>query len=178
MAEDGPRTAEGIALEDPLFLVHAPFADWNPDSTAQASGDGGWLHDYMHPSRRYGLEQDRLQIFQPVWPPAGGVALDEENLGLRVQVVSLDMDYAINDTVGFDRRGRAALAAGRPAALFYELDVNLLPEGAYRMSLAPLGGQGRGLGGGVRCGLAPGGPGPAPQPGSGRRAHGLRRRRS
>jgi GWxTD domain-containing protein len=143
-AEDGPRTLEGIALEDPLFLVQAPFSDWDPENTAQASGEDGWLHDYMHPSRRYGLEQDRLQIFQPVWPPAGGIALDEENPGLRVQVVSMDMEYAINDTIGFDRRGRAALAAGRSAALFYELDVNLLPEGAYRMSLAPLGGQGRG----------------------------------
>jgi len=144
VAEEGPRTPGGIALEDPLFLVHAPFADWNPESTAEAGGEDGWLHDYMHPSRRYGLEQDRLQIFQPVWPRAGGIALSEENLGLRVQVVSMNMEFAINDTIRFDRRGRAALAAGRPAALFYELDVNLLPEGAYRMSLAPLDGQGRG----------------------------------
>jgi GWxTD domain-containing protein len=143
-AEEEPRTTEGIALEDPLFLVHAPFSEWDPENTAQGSGEGGWLHDYMHPSRRYGLEQDRLQIFQPVWPPAGGINLDEENLGLRVQVVSLDMEYVINDTVSFDRRGRAALAAGRSAALFYELDVNLLPEGAYRLSLAPLDGKGRG----------------------------------
>jgi len=144
VAEDGPRSSAGIALEDPLFLFQAPFAEWDPESTVEASGRDGWLHDYMHPSRRYGLEQDRLQIFQPVWPPAGGIALDEEDQGLRVQVLSMDMAYAINDTVTFDRRGRAALAAGRPAALFYELDVNLLPEGAYRLSLAPLGGQGRG----------------------------------
>ena len=143
-AEDSPRTPEGIALENPLFLVQAPFADWNPERTVPAEGEDGWLHDYMHPSRRYGLEQDRLQIFQPVWPPVGGMALDAENLGLRVQVVSMDMEFAINDTISFDRRGRAALAAGRSAALFYELDVNLLPEGAYRMSLAPLDGQGRG----------------------------------
>ncbi|MCK9994891.1 MAG: GWxTD domain-containing protein [Candidatus Krumholzibacteria bacterium] len=143
-AENAPRTPEGIALEDPLFLVHAPFDEWNPETTAEASGSGGWLHDYTHPSRRYGLEQDRLQIFQPVWPRAGGIAMDDENLGLRVQIVSMDMEYVINDTIRFDRRGRAALAAGRPSALFYELDVNLLPEGAYRMSLAPLGGQGRG----------------------------------
>ncbi len=144
VAEEGPRAPVGIALEDPLFLVHAPFAQWNPSNSVEGGGDDGWLHDYMHPSRRYGLEQDRLQIFQPVWPPAGGIGLDETDLGLRVQVVSLDMEYAISDTISFDRRGRAALSAGRPAALFYELDVNLLPEGAYRMSLAPLGGQGRG----------------------------------
>lgn len=143
VAEDGPRAERGPALEDPLFLVRAPFSDWNPESVAEATGDDGWLHDYVHPSRRYGLEQDRLQIFQPVWPPAGGIGLEEETQGLRVQVVSMDMDYAINDTVIFDQRGRTALAAGRSAALFYELDVNLLPEGAYRMSLAPLGGYGR-----------------------------------
>jgi GWxTD domain-containing protein len=143
-AEDGPRAPAGIALEDPLFLVHAPFEDWNPESTTEATGNDGWLHDYTHPSRRYGLEQDRLQIFQPVWPQAGGIAMEQENMGLRVQVVSMAMEYVINDTIRFDRRGRAALAAGRPAALFYELDVNLLPEGAYRMSLAPLDGQGRG----------------------------------
>lgn len=142
-AEDGPRASAGIALENPLFLVHAPFIQWNPSSTVEGGGDDGWLHDYMHPSRRYGLEQDRLQIFQPVWPPAGGIALDESNQGFMVRVVSLDMEYAIVDTVGIDQRGRAALSAGRPVALFYELDVNLLPEGAYRMSLAPLGGQGR-----------------------------------
>jgi len=142
-AEDGPRASAGIALEDPLFLVHAPFIQWNPSSTVEGGGDDGWLHDYMHPSRRYGLEQDRLQIFQPVWPPAGGIALDDSNQGFMVRVVSLDMEYAIVDTVGIDQRGRAALSAGRPVALFYELDVNLLPEGAYRMSLAPLGGQGR-----------------------------------
>ncbi len=142
-AEDGPRTGLGIALEDPLFLAHAPLTDWDPDSVTDSSRTGGWLHDYMHPSRRYGLEEDRLQIFLPLWPPAGGVGLEEDFPGLMVQVASLDMAYAINDTIEVDRRGRAALAAGRPAALFYELDVNLLPEGAYRMSLAPLGGQGR-----------------------------------
>jgi GWxTD domain-containing protein len=144
-AEEGPRSEGGIALEDPLFLVHAPFDEWNPETVAgESSGNEGWLHDFTHPSRRYGLEQDRLQIFQPVWPAAGGVAMDEGHTGLRVQIMSLDMDYVINDTISFDRRGRAALAAGRPAALFYEMDVNLLPEGAYRMSLAPLDGQGRG----------------------------------
>lgn len=144
VAEDAPRASDGIALEDPLFLVLAPFDDWHPESIQESAGDEGWLHDYAHPSRRYGLEQDRLQIFQPVWPPAGGVDLAEGEVGLRVQVVSLDMEYALNDTIVFDRRGRAALAAGRPAALFYELDVNLLPAGAYRMSLAPLDGIGRG----------------------------------
>jgi GWxTD domain-containing protein len=143
-AEDGPRAPVGVALEDPLFVAHAPFAQWDPDRPETAVGEEtGWLQDYVHPSRRYGLEQDRLQIFQPVWPQPGGI--DDPGLlqGLQVQIVSLDMEYVITDTVQFDRRGLAALEGGRSAGLFYELDVNLLPEGSYRMGIAPLGGQGR-----------------------------------
>jgi GWxTD domain-containing protein len=143
-AEDGPRAPRGIALEDPLFVAHAPFTEWNPDRADDPAGEEtGWLQDYVHPSRRYGLEQDRLQLFQPVWPQPGGVTDEADLAGLQVQIVSLDMEYVITDTVTFDRRGRAALSGGRPAGLFYELDVNLLPEGSYRMGIAPLGGQGR-----------------------------------
>lgn len=81
----------------------------------------------------------------PVWPPAGGTTRAEDLAGLRLQVASDDGIFAFNDSIGFDERGRAALTAGRPAFLFYELDVNRLPEGSYRLSLAPRGGQGRGL---------------------------------
>lgn len=143
-AESNPRPVTGVALEEPLFLVRAPMESWNPDRVSTQVEESGWLHDYVHPSRRYGLQQDKLQIFQPVWPQAGGVPLDHEPTGLRVEVVNLDMDFALRDTVRFDERGRSALAAGRPAALFYELDVNHLPEGAYHLSMAPLDGQGRG----------------------------------
>jgi GWxTD domain-containing protein len=143
-AEESPRAPVGVALEDPLFVAHAPFAQWDPDRPESAVGEEtGWLQDYVHPSRRYGLEQDRLQLFQPVWPQAGGVTEETLLQGLQVQVVSLDMDYVITDTVLFDRRGVEALKAGRSAGLFYELDVNLLPEGSYRMGIAPLGGRGR-----------------------------------
>ncbi len=144
VAEHSPRPAAGVALEEPLFLVQAPMDAWNPATVSKHVEQAGWLHDYVHPSRRYGLQEDHLQIFQPVWPQAGGVPVDYEPAGLRVEVVNLGMDFALRDTVHFDRRGRQALAAGRPAALFYELDVNLLPEGAYLLSLAPLDGRGRG----------------------------------
>ncbi len=143
-AEQRPRPQRGLGLEDPLFLMQAPLESWRPGAAVQNAEQSGWLQDYMHPSRRYGLEQDRLQIYQPVWPQAGGIPADQEPLGLRVEVSNLDMDFVLRDTVRFDERGRQALAAGRPAALLYELDVNLLPEGAYRLSLAPLDGQGRG----------------------------------
>lgn len=138
-APDSPRPARGLAVEDPLFLAHAPLMDWRPGG----AGGGGLLHDYAHPARRYGLEQERLQLYVPLWPQAGGVTGDD--LGLRVEVSSLDMEYAITDTVEFDAVGRAALAAGLSASLVYELDINLLPEGSFLLNLAPLGGHGRGV---------------------------------
>lgn len=144
-AEEGPRATVGLALDDPLYLVQAPLAAWNPESAADATETGGLLGDYVHPNRIYGLEQDRLQMVVPVWPPAGGTTRAEDLAGLRLQVLSTDGIFAFNDSVGFDVRGRAALAAGRPAYLFYELDVNRLPEGSYQLSLAPLGGYGRAL---------------------------------
>ena len=46
-AEDGPRAPRGIALEDPLFVAHAPFAEWDPDRPEAAVGEEtGWLQDY------------------------------------------------------------------------------------------------------------------------------------
>ena len=145
-AEEGPRPDKGLALEDPLFLAQAPLASWNPDNAgAQESVEGGWLHDYAHPSRRYGIEADHLQLFVPVWPPAAGIPPGRTPPDIRVQITSLAMDFVVNDTINIDRRGRLALAAGRPADILYSLDVNILPEGPYRLSLAPLGGLGRGV---------------------------------
>ncbi|MGD9548453.1 MAG: GWxTD domain-containing protein [Candidatus Krumholzibacteriia bacterium] len=144
-AEESPRPERGLALGDPLFLAQAPLKSWNPDNAAKADPVSGWLHDYMHPSRRFGLQQDRLQLFLPVWPQAGGIPSGQDPPDLRVQITNLDMDFVVNDTIRIDERGRLALVAGRSAGLFYELDVNLLPEGPYRLSLAPLDGQGRGV---------------------------------
>ena len=144
-AEDGPRPEQGLAIEDPLFLAHAPLRTWNPDAVTTGTRSSDWLQDYVHPSRRYGIEQESLQMAFPIWPLAGGIPSDRDLAGIRVQVFNPTMTYVLNDTIEFDRRGRAALAAGRPAWVFYEMDVNQLPDGSYQMSLAPLGGQGRGL---------------------------------
>ncbi|MBU8870497.1 MAG: GWxTD domain-containing protein [Gemmatimonadales bacterium] len=144
-AEQSPRHASGLAIEDPLFLVHAPMKTWNPDNVAKESVRSDWLQDYVHPSRRYGVEQESLQLAFPVWPPAGGIPFDEELPGLLVHAFSPDMTYSFNDTIEFDRRGRSALVAGRPAWVFYEMDLNQLPDGLYHLALAPLGGQGRGV---------------------------------
>jgi GWxTD domain-containing protein len=140
-APDSPRHPVGVSLGDPLYLFQAPLDRWNPSNTRGQGG--GWLHDYMHPSRRYGIEQDHLQLFVPVWPPTGGVHSAESTDGIVLQLVSLDMAYGITDTLTFDQRGLTTLEAGLPAGLFYSLDVNLLPEGSYRLSMAPLGGHGR-----------------------------------
>lgn len=144
-ADAGPRPVTGLALDDPMFLVHAPLAAWNPESVGDPAETGGLLGDYVHPNRIYGLEQDRLQMVIPVWPPAGGVTRPEDLAGLRLQVVSADGIYALTDSIAFDPRGVNALEAGRPAYLFYELDVNRLPAGSYQLSAGPLGAQGRGL---------------------------------
>lgn len=145
VAEENPRASRGLALGDPLYLFLAPLNQWDPSQQSFAKSGGGLLHDYMHPSRRYGITQDKLQVFLPIWPPAGGLMPGEDHPGLAVQVTSLDMDFALNDTINFDELGQMALEAGRPAGLFYELDVNLLPQGSYRLTVAPLDGQGRGL---------------------------------
>jgi len=143
-AEDSPEIATGITVGDPLFLTQAPLKMWAAGAVDPTHTQGGQLHDYMHPSRRYGVEQDHLQVFLPIWPAAEGGHAPAPT-GLRVDIVSQDMAYTIIDTIGFDDTGLAALQAGRPAGLFYSLDVNLLPEGAYRVGFAPLDGQGRGV---------------------------------
>ncbi len=144
-AEKSPRTTRGVALGDPLYLFLAPLKQWEPSLQAHNQTRGGRLHDYMHPSRRYGIAQDKLQVFIPVWPPEGGLMAQDSEAGFAVQVTSLAMDFALNDTITFDQLGKLALEAGRPSGLFYELDVNLLPQGSYRLTVAPLSGQGRGL---------------------------------
>jgi GWxTD domain-containing protein len=144
-AEDGPRPAAGIAISDPLFLFQAPLSQWDPSLQSHSQTNGGPLHDYMHPSRQYGLAQDKLQMFLPIWPPAGGIMPDRISKGLGIQITSLDMDFAVRDTIHFDSKGQLALEASRPAGLFYELDVNLLPQGSYRMTVVPLDGHGRGV---------------------------------
>lgn len=143
-AEDGPRPVAGVALGDPLYLFLAPLDRWNPASPQFNATRGGLLHDFMHPSRRYGIEQDRLQMFLPVWPPQAGVR-EPVPEGVVVNISHLEMDFSVQDTIAFDARGLTPLEAGLPAGLFYELDVNLLPQGSYRLTAAPLGGQGRGL---------------------------------
>jgi GWxTD domain-containing protein len=142
-AEHDLRLEGGVTVGDPLFLAHAPVKNWNPAVSSQGSITG-YLHDYIHPSRRYGLEQDKLQLFIPVWPALSGGDKASENKGLQVQIISSDMVYSITDTLEFDDQGVAILGSGRPSGLFYELDLNILPEGSYSLAIAPLNRAGRG----------------------------------
>lgn len=137
------RTEGGVTVGDPLFLAHAPLKSWDPAVTSNGAG-AGYLHDYIHPSRRYGIEEDRLQLFIPVWPSTGYGTKPDEHSGLQIQIRSEDMVYAITDTLQFDNLGIVALESGRPAGLMYELDLNVLPEGSYRMAIAPLNRKGKG----------------------------------
>jgi GWxTD domain-containing protein len=141
-APDSPRPSSGVLVGDPLYLFLAPFEKWRPGLNSSGKSRGQFLHDHIHPSRRYGIEQDKLQVFLPIWPPAGGLRDRVRTSGLLVQINSLDMAYGITDTLHFDELGLNTLEAGLPAGLFYSLDVNLLPEGPYQLSAAPLGGQG------------------------------------
>ena len=142
-AED-PRPAAGVALGDPLYLFLAPLKRWNPSAPQFNQAEGGMLYDYMHPSRRYGIEQDHLQMFLPVWPPVTGVRQPAPT-GVVLNITHTEMEFSVRDTIEFDERGLTALEAGRSAGLFYEMDVNLLPQGSYRLTAAPLGAQGRGV---------------------------------
>ncbi len=142
-AEHEVRGTGGITVGDPLFLAQAPLNTWNPSDDGKAATTG-YLYDFIHPSRRYGLVQDKLQLFIPVWPSQGVGEKPDEHAGLQVQIVSSDMIYSITDTLQFDNLGIASLEKGKSAGIIYELDINILPEGSCQMSIAPLNRRGKG----------------------------------
>ncbi len=136
--------AEGLSLSDPYFLTNAPIALWqDKDPLGRNIGESALL-DHLHPNRCYGLEQDHLQIYFEVAPPGAGNGRQAAEPGLYVQVLAKDLAFAMRDTIGFDERELRRLQAGGRAGVFYELDVNLLPAGAYQLSCAPASGRGSG----------------------------------
>ncbi len=145
-APDAAADAHGLTVGDVVYLAQAPVKDWiarggRPDPV----GEGGpW--DYLHPVRRYGLEQTRVQIYFNVLPPSDP-ASRQTAAGdhLLVEVLSKDLDFALRDTLALTDSVRRALAAGHPAAVYYELDGSLLPPGSFRLGVAPLAGAGRGV---------------------------------
>jgi GWxTD domain-containing protein len=128
--------AHGLWLHAPLFLSGAPVR------VGGVPGDRD-LAAYLHPNRRYGIEQERLQVTFDV--EAAG--LDASNRGhlprrLLMQVMSRDLDYAVRDTVPLDLDPVAFVAGGGLASVTWEYDVNRLPPGTYQLSCAPLDGWG------------------------------------
>lgn len=133
----------GLWLHSPIFLGGAPLASAGvaPGGDAAARTDN--LTPFLHPNRRYGAEQERLQVMFDVEAvglgPGSAARLPDS---LLVQAITRDLDFAVRDTIplGLDRD--AFLAAGGLATVTWEFDVNQLPPGPYLLSCAPLGGDG------------------------------------
>lgn len=139
------RQRHGLSVGDAVFLAHAPIRDWARSGRPVVPGaDGPW--EYINPPRRFGLEAEQLQLYFTLEPPA--LVEDRRRAAgrdLRVEIVSTDLDFSLLDTLRLTDPARAALAAGRPAAVYYEMDGIGLPPGSFRLGIAPLDSAGRGL---------------------------------
>jgi GWxTD domain-containing protein len=139
------REAYGLAVSSPIFLAQASIREWAASGRmASVDGDGPW--DYLNPRRRYGLEAEALQFYITVEPPV--LAEDRRRASsrdLRLEIASEHLDFALRDTIVLSRPVREALAAGRPAAIYWEMDASGLPPGSFRMGIAPLDTAGRGV---------------------------------
>ncbi len=132
----------GLTLQAPVFLARAPIRAWSDEGLDDEKVEQSALSSYLHPGRRYGLEQDRLQVYFEVEAAPG--ALDAAPAELLVQVLAKDLDFALRDTIPLTQTQGARLSAGGATAVFYDLDVADLPPGVYQLSVAPGDGRGRG----------------------------------
>ncbi len=135
--------AHGLWMGAPLFLAGAPRQELNASSGDDAPPETTLLGEFLHPNRRYGIEQSNLQVVFDV----EAVGLTHENAThlpqrLLVQVLSKELDYAQRDTVHLDLDPAAFVARGGRAEIAWECDVNGLPPGSYQLSCAPLDGWG------------------------------------
>lgn len=139
------RERHGLSVGDAIYLAHAPIRSWERTGRELRSGaDGPW--DYVNPLRRYGLEAESLQIYFTVKAPL--LVADRRRAAacdLRLEIINDDLDFALVDTLRLAPPIRESLQAGRPAAVYWEMDVGGLPPGSYRLGIAPLDTAGRGL---------------------------------
>jgi len=139
------RQPRGLSIGDAIFLAHAPIRKWESRGRPTVLGAGGpW--EYVNPQRRFGLEAESVQIYFTVEPPA--LVEDRRRAAgrdVRLEVVSDHLDFSLLDTLRLTPSVREALAAGRPAAVYWEMDVGGLPPGSFRLGIAPLDTVGRGL---------------------------------
>lgn len=130
---------DGMVMGFPVFLAGAPVGFWSPGEHV----DDTVLADHLHPNRRYGIENETLQIYFEIDPrlPAGG-GREPLTGRLLMQILAKDLDFAMRDTIPFSLDPMSVVRQGGTAGVFYELDVNRLPPGVYQLSCAPLDGPG------------------------------------
>jgi GWxTD domain-containing protein len=142
VAQDPRRHDSGLTVHDPIFMAHAPAGLWGADLKIDLEETA--VFDYLHPSRRYGVEQDHLQVYFEIEPPSqlsGGKRLPD---GLRIEVLAKDLEFALRDTIAIAETQRRVLARDGVVGVLYEMDVNQLPPGAYQLSCAATDAEGRG----------------------------------
>ena len=142
-ADAARRESHGLWLGSPLFLAGAPRQEIAASHADVARPEQTLLGEFLHPNRRYGIEQSNLQIVFDI----EALGLTRENAGhlprhLLVQLLSTELDYAMRDTIALDIDPAAFVAGGGLAEIAWEYDVNYLPPGAYQLSCAPLDGYG------------------------------------
>jgi GWxTD domain-containing protein len=142
VAPEASRAPDGLTLGDPVFLARAPIALWRDQGVAAAAAERSVLTDYLHPNRRYGLEQKNLQLYFEVEAPAQGGAAAARD-GVHLQVLAKDLAFALRDTITFDEAQIARLSRGGTTGVFYDLSLRDLPPGAYQLGCAPANGRGR-----------------------------------
>ncbi|MHB8078696.1 MAG: GWxTD domain-containing protein [Candidatus Krumholzibacteriia bacterium] len=142
VAPETPRDPDGLTLGDPVFLARAPIAFWRDQGVAAVAAEHSVLTDYLHPNRRYGLEQKNLQLYFEVEAPARNGAASARD-GVYVQVLAKDLAFALHDTISFDAAQIERLSQGGTTGVFYDLNLKDLPPGAYQLSCAPGNGWGR-----------------------------------
>ena len=135
--------AHGLWIGDPLYLSGAPRRELEGPRIDGRSPERGLLGEYLHPNRRYGVEQSRLQVVFDV--EAVGLtpaSVDHLPKHLLVQVLSREMDFALRDTLELGLDPTEFVASGTTAEISWSYDVNALPPGTYQLSCAPLDGWG------------------------------------
>jgi GWxTD domain-containing protein len=139
------RQPRGLSVGDAIFMAQAPIQTWQHDGRPVVPGaDGPW--EYLNPARRFGLECEVLQLYFTLEPPV--LAEDRQRAAQRdvfLEIQSDRLDFSLVDTLRLEDGVRRALAAGRPAAVYWEMDAGGLPPGAFRLGIAPLDSVGRGL---------------------------------
>lgn len=133
----------GLYLHAPVFVAGAPLGLLPPGLEDLPPLQNQLISDHLHPTRRYGLEQDLLQvIFDVEAATRGSEAPRVLPRSLMIQVLAKELDLAHRDTIVVMDDPHAFIAAGGHATVSWELDVSDLPPGSYQLSCAPLDGLG------------------------------------